>query len=103
MKHVMGNTPKCLECKFYSEKRPNDGCREDGWCSNPYQNAYGINGRKRDKSTERQPVKWMWECRQWIDAETGINHFEAVTGAPDPNRSEADREYVKTILRRAKE
>ncbi len=103
MKHKMGNSPKCNECKFYREKEPNDGCREDGWCYNPIQNTYGINGRKRDKPTERQPVKWMWECRQWIDAEVDINHFEVVTGTPDPNRSEADQEYVKMILRKERE
>ncbi len=102
MRHVIGNTPKCTECKFYREKEQNDGCREDGWCYNRHQNEYGINGKKRDTPTERQPVKWMWNCKWWIDAEVDINHFEVVTGTPDPNRSEADQEYVRMILAKAR-
>lgn len=78
MKHIEGNSPKCYECYFYTANEGQNKC--DGWCSNPYQLNYGINGRKRDKPLDRYAVNKNWCCRQWEDAEERFTHFECVTG-----------------------
>lgn len=101
MKHQLGNTPKCISCYYYRDREPNDKCRYDGWCTNKYNCSHGINGKKRDKPLEREPVMWNWECRQWEDAETRLTHFEVCTRTPEPWKTPLEQEHVKQILREA--
>lgn len=104
MRHRMGNSPKCCECRWYQERRPNDGCRYDGWCYCKKQLSSGVNGHKREHPPEREPVRWNWDCRWWEDAEyPHINHFEAATRKPDPNRSPMEQMIIADAIAKAEE
>ena len=88
MKHVMGNSPNCNECRWYKEPEPWEKCTGDGWCTNKKALQIGINGKKRENPPEKEAKKWMHCCSWWEDAEyPHINYFEACTHKPDPNRS----------------
>lgn len=80
MARIKGNHPKCCECKWYKEKEDGEACFGDGWCSCKQQFRLDCNGRKRDPLPERMPTNWNFSCKWWIDAETGENHFHAMTG-----------------------
>ena len=104
MKHIMGNSPHCNECLHYKEPEPWEKCSHDGWCYNKKHLMIGINGRKRNHVPEREPVKWMWCCHWWEDAEAPhINHFEAATHKPDPNRSELEQAIIAEYIRQTEE
>ena len=86
MKHRMGNSIRCGECKFFREGQEGEKFRSpnDGWCINP--KAQGINGRVPDKPKERVPA-WHMDgsgCKHWIDAEDGYTSFEVNTGYKEP-------------------
>lgn len=98
MRHRLGNSPKCIECYSYREKKPNDGCLYDGWCVNKYNCSHGINGRKRERPLEREAVRWQWSCRRWEDADTRLTHFEVNTRTPEEWRSENEKAYVRSLL-----
>lgn len=80
MRHKKGNSPKCSECFFYSEKKEGENNRFDGWCTCPRQLNYGINGRKRETPLEKMPVRAQGECTWWEDAEDRTSHYEVTTG-----------------------
>ena len=104
MRHRMGNSPKCCECRWYQERRPNDGCRYDGWCYCKKQLSSGINGHKREHPPERESVVWNWDCKWWEDAEyPNINHYEATTHKPDPNRSPMEQMIIADAIAKAEE
>lgn len=104
MRHVMGNSPHCNECRWYKEKQEYDKCRHDGWCTNKKALSRGINGHKRDHPPEREPVMWNGECSWWEDAEyPHINHFEASTHKPDPNRKGLEIMIIADAIAKAKE
>ena len=104
MKHRMGNSPRCDECLWYRERKPNDGCKHDGWCHYKKQLSEGVNGHKREKPPEREAVMRMWDCKWWEDAEyPHINNFEAVTHKPDPNRKGMERIVIEDAIAKAEE
>lgn len=84
MKHKMGNSPRCSECKFYRERAEGEKLRNenDGWCIN--KKAQGINGRKPLKTVDRVQVPGNTCCHLWIDAESGLTRFEVGTGYKEP-------------------
>ena len=65
MKHIMGNSPKCSECKFYREREPGDNIRYDGWCVNYFNNNYLTKGVKLKEPTQKRGVLWNNSCDQW--------------------------------------
>ena len=98
MKHRIGNTPKCKDCRWYMEKEGYDGCRLDGWCTNKKQCSLGINGKRREHPPEKEPVLWNHCCRLWEDAECGLTHFEVCTRKPEPWRTAKEQEEVRRLL-----
>ena len=104
MKHIMGNSPHCNECRYWQEPEPWEKCPEDGWCISKKHLSRGINGRKREHPPEREPRKWMWVCSWWEDAEYPyINHFEAETRTPDPNRKPLEQKMIADAIAEAVE
>lgn len=104
MKHIMGNSPKCSECLYWREPEPWEKCKEDGWCTNQKHLSIGINGKKREHPPEREAVLWNGECSWWEDAEyPHINHFEAATRKPDPNRSDLEQMVIADAIAKAVE
>lgn len=84
MKHIMGNSPKCCECKYYREKEADEPCMEDGFCTIGHT---AINGKK--KKVEKIAVSHNWDCDYWIDAENDlIGHYEAIVHKADPRKPE---------------
>lgn len=82
MKHIMGNSPKCNECKYYREREEGEVCKADGFCVLGHNT---INGRRY--KVERRAVCWNECCGCWIDAEEElIAYYEAVIGKPDPGK-----------------
>ena len=77
---IKGNMPKCIECKFYKEKEDGEKCIGDGFCTCADHNRLDCNGNKRNPVPDRMATEWNSCCKWWIDAETGENHFHAVTG-----------------------
>lgn len=80
MARIKGNFPKCIECKHYKEKEDGEACVDDGFCYCTQRNRIDCSGNKRDPVPERMPTIWNGCCKWWIDAETGENHFHAMTG-----------------------
>lgn len=80
MARKKGNFPKCIECKYYSEKQDGEACFGDGWCRCRQRNRIDCSGNKREPTPDRMPTTWNNCCKWWIDAETGENHFHAMTG-----------------------
>ena len=103
MKHIMGNSPKCSECKYYREREIHDNIRYDGWCVEPYNNTYFYANKKKAEPTQKEGVLWNHSCERWIDAEDGLTRYEVETGEPEPGRRECEQELVRSILARARE
>lgn len=93
MKHVIGNTPHCITCKYFVENNETDKNECDGWCTN----GLYINGKKIN---ERAKTYKHSGCRNWIEIETGITHFEATTRIPENYRTDAEKVYISTLLKR---
>lgn len=64
----------------------------DGWCTN----GLYINGKKIN---ERAKTYKHSGCRNWIEVETGITHFEATTRIPEHYRTDAEKVYISTLLK----
>ena len=102
MKHIMGNSPKCNECLHWRNPEPWEKCKHDGWCTNRKHLSTGINGKKREHPPEKESVKWNGSCHWWEDAEYPyINHFEAATWKPDPNRSPMEQIIIADAIQKA--
>ena len=99
MRHILGNTPKCIECFWYREPEPWDNCRGDGWCTNRKQCSVGINGKRREHPPEREAVIWNHRCRHWEDAEDRFTVFEAETREPEEWRSELEKIWLRELLK----
>lgn len=84
MKHTMGNSPKCYECKFYIEEEDVRTKKTTGYCNCKEYLRTGINGRVIEKPKDRAPVRWNNCCKHWIDAESGHTRFEVLTGYKEP-------------------
>lgn len=77
-------SPHCEKCLYYTEEllwldKPKNPLHS-GYCTCKYELARGINGRKREKPL---PYRGVWRtetCRSWIDRESGMTRFEALTG-----------------------
>lgn len=97
MKHIMGNSPKCNECKFYREKEEGVVCRGDGFCVIGYNR---INGKKYN--VERRAVSWNESCQDWVDAENDlIEYCEAVTHKPAPYKTPLEQMLIEAAIRDA--
>lgn len=105
MRHILGNSVKCIECKFYVEKTDNDKCKYDGWCYNDFVRSHGVNGKKISPPKERVAVRWNYGtgCDCWLDAECDLTAYEVLTGVPEPTRSEKEKDAVLHILQKAKQ
>lgn len=104
MKHIMGNSPKCNECLHWKDPEPWEKCRHDGWCINKQQLSTDIAGKKRQNPPEKEAVNWHDSCLNWEDAEyPHINHFEAATHKPDPNRKPMEQIIIADAIARAEE
>ena len=104
MKHIMGNSPKCIDCFYWRNPKPHEKCQHDGWCINKKHLSVGINGKKREHPPEKEARKWMWSCHWWADADyPHINHYEAETWKPDPSRSELEQIVIADAIREAVE
>lgn len=93
MRHKIGNSPKCKDCYYYTEKTEHDNCRHDGWCSNWHYD----HGRK--VSDKPHAVMWHECCSWWEDAEDRLTHYEVVMRKPEPTRKPLEAEHIKEILR----
>ena len=104
MKHIMGNTPKCYECRWYREKEDGEQNKRDGWCTCKKALRTNAIGQKRENPPEREPVMQNDECSWWEDAEFPyINHFEAMTRKPDPNRKPVEQMIITDAIQKAVE
>ncbi len=82
MKHKMGNTPKCFECKYYVEhcdKAVKLNPWMTGWCIEPWNLSHGINGHVCEKK-DRIQTRNTFSCHRWVDAESGHTYYEVNTG-----------------------
>lgn len=98
MKHIMGNSPKCIECYWYREKQDGDHCKRDGWCVNEYNLMHDISGKKRAVPLEREAVRWNCICRQWEDAEDRLTAYEVQTRQPEPWRTPIEQMQIRAVL-----
>ena len=101
MKHIMGNSPKCYECKYYLEAiEPERRKGADGWCTCREHLRVGVNGHKRERVPEKEAVMWNSCCSWWTDAESGLTRYEVVCRKPEPWRTPLEAEAVIEALRR---
>lgn len=84
MKHRMGNSPMCYECRFYTEEEEIRTKQTVGYCICKEHLRLGINGRIRENPKERERVRYNDCCKFWIDAESGHTRFEVLTGYREP-------------------
>lgn len=84
MKHILGNTPKCGSCRYYTEERQETRPLErwmTGWCVNRWVLSHGINGHKLDRPLScRQARDLDQACNNYIEADTGYTLYEILTG-----------------------
>ena len=92
MSYIRGNTPKCFDCKYYTETVPDPEPKQPnmtGWCLCKYELARGINGHKLKKPPKRrQMCGRVSACKSWIDGATGMTRYEAVTGKKEEHHAE---------------
>lgn len=84
MKHTLGNSPKCHECKYYEEKEDVRTKKTIGYCVCKEHLRLGVNGRAKSNPPEREQTASNDCCKFWIDAESGRTRFEAETGYKEP-------------------
>jgi len=84
MKHIMGNSPKCYECKYYVEEEDVRTKQAIGYCTCKQHLRLGINGRVVPNPPERIKIRRNHCCKFWEDAESGYTHFEVMTGYKEP-------------------
>lgn len=84
MKHKKGNSPKCYECKYYTEEEDARTKQTVGYCICEQHLRLGINGKVREKPPKREKVERNNSCKFWIDAESGYTIFEVLTGYKEP-------------------
>lgn len=92
MSYIRGNTPKCFDCKFYTETVPDPEPKQPnmtGWCLCKRELAHGINGHRLRKPLKRRQVHRNYgACKSWIDPETGMTRYEALTGNKEEHHAE---------------
>lgn len=95
MKHKIGNSTKCKDCINYRAKDEQHKTDKDGFCKL----GVIVNGKR--VSSRLAPVYWNngGGCREWIDAEAGLTHFEVTTRKPEPARTGAEKEYILKLLK----
>ena len=79
MKHKMGNSPKCNECAYFTEKEWHEKGSHDGWC----------------EAGKRRMVLWNDFCHAWEDAENGMTFYEVQTLKPEPKRTPIERMCIE--------
>lgn len=84
MKHIMGNSVMCYECKYFTEEEDVRTKQAVGYCNCKQHLRLGINGRVRKNPPEREQVARNQCCQFWIDAESGYTRFEVETGYKEP-------------------
>ena len=88
MKHIMGNSPKCKECAFFTEKSAEENGDFDGWCERGLKLfSRKINGRCK--------VHWNDNCYEWEDAENHMTSYEVQTLKPEPKRTPLERIWLE--------
>lgn len=84
MKHIMGNSPQCYECKFYTEDEDVRTKRMIGYCTCKAHLRLGVNGKVKNNPPEREQTASNSCCKFWIDVESGHTRFEVMTGYREP-------------------
>lgn len=84
MKHTMGNSPRCGECKFYIEDEDVRTKKMIGYCTCKAHLRLGVNGKVKNNPPERKQTASNNCCKFWIDAESGHTRFEVMTGYREP-------------------
>lgn len=84
MKHKMGNSPKCYECKFCIEEEDVRTKDVISCCISKDYLRTGINGRVINNPQERKIISRNGCCKHWVDAESGHTRFEVLTGYKEP-------------------
>jgi hypothetical protein len=97
VKHVMGNTPRCDECYFYTAKseREKDNWL-DGWCRQE-------NMVKNWQQRERMKTSANGRCRFWEDAEDRLTYYEVETRSPEAWRSDIEKCIIEKMLKEDKQ
>jgi len=91
-KHILGNSPRCEACKYYSPKTADEKNSLDGWC----ELGTFINGKK---VTDRGKVN-EWECcRKWQESRTGLTYYEVMTRRLEDWRKPLERMELERILK----
>ena len=95
MKHRLGNSPRCFECKYYEEAEDVRTKKVVGYCTNKAHLRLGVNGKILEKPKERVVTERWNCCRFWVDAESGHTRFEVLTGYKEPyDGTKIDRNNV---------
>lgn len=80
----------CEKCLYYTEELLGagklKGTWRSGYCTCKYELARGINGRKLTKPLPYREVWRTWSCKSWIDRESGMTRYEALTGKKEEKR-----------------
>ena len=92
MRHIMGNTPHCDECYWYTAKSEHDKDNWlDGWCR---QEKEVKDWNQRDRMKTRANDR----CRFWEDAEDRLTYYEVETRSPEAWRSDIEKCIIEKIL-----
>jgi hypothetical protein len=90
--HIIGNSPKCKACKYYSAKTAEEKNPLDGWCElGAFINGKKINDRGRVSSGDC--------CRKWKEAKTGLTYYEVMTLRLEEWRTPIERMELERILK----
>lgn len=90
----MGNSVKCYECRYYSEKQEGDKNKMSGWCHNKKHIKDGC-----AKPSDKIRVHKNWRCTWWEDAQDGWTRFEIETRTPEPTRTEIEKMFFAEMMR----
>ena len=95
--HIMGNTPRCDECYFYTAKseREKDNWL-DGWCRQE-------NMVKNWQQHERMKTSANGRCRFWEDAEDRLTYHEVMTRSPEAWRSDIEKCITEKMIEEDKQ
>lgn len=96
MKHIMGNTPRCDECYFYTAKSEHEKDNWlDGWCH------MAKNWEQRER--EKMKTRANGRCCFWEDAEDRITYYEVETRSPEVWRSDIEKCIIEKMLKEDKQ
>lgn len=95
-KHILGNSPKCDACKYYTPKTAEENTNHDGWCE-----LGGFINEK--KISDRGRTNWNDCCRKWRELQTDMTYYEVVTQHVEEWRTPIEKMEFERIFKEGTE